>query len=162
MQTPNACKIGPRPSSCCNPKWRSGSTGAWTCYFYNLWSCLQYCLTWGFIDQVTGHHIDHVSIGSHTPPSPHRVLHKFLSTYCCNSFLIWEEAPHLVSRIVIATFQGIAGCNWTTRNIKYPALVQGETWPFKHASLFECIKLWEKVLCVKCCSPAATTKATQF
>jgi hypothetical protein len=43
-QTPNTCKIGPRPSSSCNPKGRSGCTGPCTNHLYNLLMCVQYYL----------------------------------------------------------------------------------------------------------------------
>jgi hypothetical protein len=57
----------------------------------------------------------------------HRVLHKSLSTGYGNSFLIWAGTPHLSPRIAITTIKGISGCNWSTRSIRDPALVQGKT-----------------------------------
>ena len=56
-----------------------------------------------------------------------RVLHKFLSTDYGNSFLIWVGTPHLAPVIAITNIKEISGCNWSTRSIRDPALVQGKS-----------------------------------
>jgi len=90
----------------------------------------------------------------------HRVLQKSLSTGYGNSFLIWAGIPHLASRIAITTIKGKSGCNWSTRSIRDPALVQGKTWHFWNVPHFECKKLSQNALCSNCCSPVAATKET--